>query len=88
MNAGPLRKFKLWLSPRRKPLSDSHIFGHLSAEFDGMEAIETIAHDLGARLSVIAGPAAEPGNHPGREGEIVARMGPDVRTDWLGAEPE
>src|SRR5215210_3484079 len=40
-----------------------------------MKAIQPIAHDGGARLAVVAGPAAQPGDHPSREGQVVGRMG-------------
>src|SRR5437870_8035589 len=62
-------------SPRRKPLSDSQIFGDICAHFDGVEAVETMTHDEGSRLSIVSGPPAETGDDPAREGERAFAMG-------------
>src|SRR5262245_9688882 len=59
---------------RRKPLLDSHIFGHQGAEFDCMEASESMRHDFRPWLAIVTGPATEPCDDPRGEGEIVVRM--------------
>jgi hypothetical protein len=56
-------------SPRKR-LSDSHIVEPESgAVLDAPEVVEAPAHHQGTGFAVIAGPAAEPGNDPGRKGE-------------------
>src|SRR2546428_13071453 len=76
-----------FLSPRKR-LSDSHIVTDQgSAVLDGVELDEADAHDLGARLAVVAGPSAEAGDDPGREGKgalgvrIALSRGPALEPD-------
>src|SRR5204862_7704799 len=60
---------------RLSPLSDSQIFGDICAHFDGVEAVETMTHDEGSRLSIVYGPPAETGDDPAREGDRAFAMG-------------
>src|SRR5258708_7162471 len=58
--------------PHLNGLSDSHILKPESSSiFDGVELGEADAHDLRPGLSVVAGPAAESGDHPGGEGQAA-----------------
>src|SRR5438034_11581987 len=51
-------------------LSDSHILKlQCSAVLDALEIMQALAHHLGAGLSVVARPSAEPGDDPGGKGE-------------------
>src|SRR5262249_51837371 len=59
---------------RRKPLSDSQIFGDLGADFYRVEAVEPMTHDSRPGLSVIAGPSAEASDDPASEGERAFGM--------------
>src|ERR1019366_4124512 len=46
-----------------------------SAVFDALEVVETSAHDAGAWLAVVAGPAAEAADDPSRESERAFGVG-------------
>src|SRR5713226_2341404 len=53
-------------------LSNPHILApEGSSVFDDSELCETDAHDLGTRLAVVAGPAAETGDDPRGKGQTA-----------------
>src|ERR1700732_2118585 len=56
-------------------LSDSHIAEpELITVFDGVEFLQSDAHDLGTRFSVVAVPGTEAGDDPGGVGERTFGM--------------
>ncbi len=57
-----------------RTLLDSHISSDAISELDGPELIQPAQHDHRARFSIISGPAAETGVHPGCKGQRATWM--------------